>query len=65
VAVGFISTGQTAAIDTTDEIKAAQAVVKYANQYLGGIGGRPIELTTCEEKGVPATAQDCANSSSP
>jgi branched-chain amino acid transport system substrate-binding protein len=61
VLVGFVATGKTAAVDTSDEIKGAEAVVKYANEYLGGIGGRPIELVTCEEKSVPATAQDCAN----
>jgi branched-chain amino acid transport system substrate-binding protein len=61
VLVGFVATGKTPATDTTDEIKGAEAVVKYANAYLGGLGGRPIELVVCEEKSIPATAQDCAN----
>jgi branched-chain amino acid transport system substrate-binding protein len=61
VKIGWVSTGQTQATDTTDEIKAAQAVTAYANAHLGGIGGRPIDLVVCEEKGTPAGAQDCGN----
>ncbi|MDN5913502.1 MAG: ABC transporter substrate-binding protein [Pseudonocardia sp.] len=61
VKIGWISTGQTQANDTTDEIRGAEAVVAYANARLGGIGGRPIELVTCEEKGTPAGAQACGN----
>jgi len=47
--------------DTTDEIKAAQATAAYANAYLGGLRGHPIELMPCEEKNVPATSQACGN----
>jgi len=61
VKIGFMSTGRTQTSDTTDEIKAAQATVAYANAYLGGLRGHPIELVTCEEKNVPATAQACGN----
>lgn len=61
VKIGWVSTGQTQATDTTDEIHAAEAVTAYANAHLGGIGGRPIELVVCEEKGTPAGAQDCGN----
>src|SRR3546814_7395124 len=35
--------------------------VEYANEYLGGIGGRPIELVVCGNGATPAGAQDCAN----
>ena len=35
--------------------------VEYANEYLGGIGGRPIELVICGNKATPAGATDCAN----
>jgi branched-chain amino acid transport system substrate-binding protein len=34
--------------------------IKYANDYMGGIGGRPIKLVTCDDKGTPAGATDCA-----
>ncbi|MEX5638019.1 ABC transporter substrate-binding protein [Parafrankia sp. FMc2] len=61
VKIGFATTGHTQAQDYTDEINAAKAVVAYANERLGGIGGRPIELTVCEEKGTPANAQVCGN----
>jgi ABC-type branched-subunit amino acid transport system substrate-binding protein len=61
VKIGWVSTGQTQATDTTDEIKAAEAVTAYANAHLGGIGGRPVKLVVCEEKGTPAGAQDCGN----
>ena len=61
VKIGFVSTGRTQTVDTTDEIKGAQATVAYANAYLGGLRGHPIELVPCEEKGVPANAQACGN----
>ncbi|MEX5637021.1 ABC transporter substrate-binding protein [Parafrankia sp. FMc2] len=61
VKIGWVSTGQTQTVDTTDEIKAAQATVAYANAYLGGLRGHPIELVPCEDKSVPATAQACGN----
>src|SRR6185369_11697403 len=61
VKIGFVSTGRTPAVDTSDEIKGAQATVAYANAYLGGLRGHPIELVPCEEKGVPAAAQACGN----
>jgi branched-chain amino acid transport system substrate-binding protein len=60
VKIGWLTTGQTQAIDTTEQTEAAEAVVAYANERLGGLGGRPIELLVCEEKGTPAGAQACA-----
>jgi len=38
-----------------------QAAVQYANQYLGGIAGRPVQLDICESKGTPASSAACAN----
>lgn len=61
VKIGWVSDGRTPAVDTTDEIKGAQATAAYANAYLGGLRGHPIDLVTCETKGVPATAQACGN----
>lgn len=59
IKIGSVNDGVSAAIDTSKEAKAADAVVKYANEHLGGIGGRPIELVHCETKASPTT--DCGN----
>ena len=59
VKVGFVSDGQSDAIDFSAEIPAAQAAVDYANAFLGGVAGRTIELVTCETSQTPAGAQDC------
>ena len=59
VLIGSVNDGVSAAIDTSAEGKAADAVVAYANDHLGGIGGRPIKLVHCETKASPTT--DCGN----
>lgn len=59
VTVGFIGEGVTDTLDNESELLAAQAAVDYANEYLAGAGGRPIELQICETKGTPAGATDC------
>ncbi|SHN18179.1 ABC transporter substrate-binding protein [Cryptosporangium aurantiacum] len=61
VKIGWVGTGRTQTVDTTDEQKAAEAAAEYANKHLGGLGGRPIELVTCEAKESPADAQVCGN----
>src|SRR5918997_1258777 len=61
VLIGFVSDGATDAFDNTDELRAAEATAEYWNTHKGGIGGRPIEVVTCEAKGDPATAASCAN----
>ncbi|UUZ46230.1 ABC transporter substrate-binding protein [Janibacter limosus] len=48
-------------MDTTNEDKTAAAVLKYANDHLGGVGGRPAELVVCETKGTPAGARECGS----
>nr|MDT0664653.1 ABC transporter substrate-binding protein [Micromonospora sp. DSM 115978] len=60
VKVGFVSDGATPAFDNTIQIDAAAAVTKFLNAHAGGIGGRPIELVTCESMADPAKAADCA-----
>ena len=59
VKLGFATDGRSETVDTSAELPAAQAAVAYANEYLGGLGGRPIELVACETKQTPAGAQDC------
>ena len=61
VKIGQVTEGTTPTLETTDEIRAGQATVDYLNDYRGGIGGRPIQLVTCEMKATPATATECAN----
>src|SRR5262245_23759283 len=56
VKIGQVTEGSTATVETTDEIRAGQATVDWLNDYRGGIGGRPIELVTCEMKADPAIA---------
>ncbi|MYH72803.1 MAG: ABC transporter substrate-binding protein [Acidimicrobiia bacterium] len=59
IKVGFISDGKSDAIDNSSETPAAEAAASYANDYIGGAGGRVIELVTCDTEQTPAGAQDC------
>ncbi|MCW2622067.1 MAG: Branched-chain amino acid transport system substrate-binding protein [Frankiales bacterium] len=59
VKIGFITQGVTASNDTVNERKGAEIAAKYANDYLGGLGGHKIEVVVCEEKGTPAGGADC------
>ena len=61
VKVGVISDGRTPAFDNSIQFDAAEAVATFINEHRGGIGGRPIELVTCETAADPAKATDCAN----
>src|SRR4051794_8158563 len=61
VRVGFVSDGVSQTYDNTAEITAAQAAAKYANEYLGGAGGRPLEVVTCQAHGTVQGSTDCAN----
>jgi branched-chain amino acid transport system substrate-binding protein len=61
VKIGMVSDGATDAFDNTDELRAAQATADYWNKHRGGVGGRPVEVVTCETGADPAGATDCAN----
>ena len=61
VKIGVISNGKTPTIDNSDEEAVADATVQWLNEYRGGIGGRPIELTVCNDGNEPGKATDCAN----
>jgi branched-chain amino acid transport system substrate-binding protein len=61
VRVGIVTDGATQAYDSSDEPRAAQATADFWNTHRGGIGGRPIELVTCETGGDPAGGTDCGN----
>ena len=61
VKIGMVSDGATDAFDNTDELRSAKATAEYWNAHRGGVGGRPIEVVTCETGADPAGATDCAN----
>lgn len=61
VRIGMVSDGSTPAFDNTDELRAAEAAAEYWNTHKGGVGGRPVEVVTCETGGEPAGGTDCAN----
>ena len=61
ITVGFISDGQSQAVDNSSEIPAAQAAVSYINNYLGGIGGHVLQLKVCTDNQTPSGATDCDN----
>ena len=60
VTIGYSFDGATDAADNTDDVIGARAAVEYVNQYLGGIGGRPIKLDVCATNLDPAKATACA-----
>ena len=61
VKIGMVSDGATDAFDNTDELRSAEATAEYWNTHKGGVGGRPVEVVTCETGADPAGATDCAN----
>ncbi|MCU1346627.1 MAG: putative branched-chain amino acid transport system [Acidimicrobiia bacterium] len=61
VKIGFVTDGKGQSIDNSSELPAAQAAAKYANDYLGGIGGHPIQLDVCDDKQTPSGTTDCIN----
>ncbi|WP_307873726.1 MULTISPECIES: ABC transporter substrate-binding protein [unclassified Frankia] len=61
VRVGLVSDGKSQIADNSIEFDVAKATVKYLNERRSGIGGRPIELVTCESAADPSRAADCAN----
>jgi branched-chain amino acid transport system substrate-binding protein len=59
VRIGYSYDGATDAADNTEDLIGAKAAVEYINTYLGGIGGRPIELEVCATNLDPAKATAC------
>lgn len=57
--LGYVYDGTTDVIDNADELEAAEATAEYVNEYLGGIGGRPIEFEVCSTDQTPSGAADC------
>ncbi len=61
VKIGLINNEGGQAISMPENRESAEAVVQYANENLGGIGGRPIELVICKQGEDANQARDCAN----
>jgi branched-chain amino acid transport system substrate-binding protein len=61
IVIGINNPGKTEQYDQSVENVAARALVKYANEYLGGINGHVIQLKECDTHDTPATEIDCAN----
>jgi branched-chain amino acid transport system substrate-binding protein len=61
VLIGFVYDGVTTVQDYTGELIGVTAAVKYANAYLGGIGGRPIKLDVCSTNQNAAGAELCVS----
>lgn len=63
VKLGLISAAESESLGAQFERieEGLNATVEYANEYRGGIAGRPIEMVICQGGESPAGAQDCAN----
>ena len=63
VKIGLVTEGGAEAIGSQSALTetGADIAVQYANEYLGGIAGHPIDLFVCGNQATPAGAQDCAN----
>lgn len=59
VSIGFVYDGVSPATDLSAELTGAKAAAQYINEYMGGIGGRPIKLDVCSTNQTPAGAADC------
>ena len=61
IKIGFVTDGEAAAIGSDeDRVQTVEATVEYANEYLGGINGHPIELEHCSTEATPAGGTQCA-----
>ena len=61
VVVGLINQ-EDAPVGSFPEVRrSAEAAVRYVNEELGGVDGRPLKLETCTTRGTPESSQACAN----
>jgi branched-chain amino acid transport system substrate-binding protein len=61
IKVGLINDEGGSTVSFPEIRLGTEAALKYANDYLGGLGGRPVVLDSCASKGTPASAAACAN----
>ena len=60
ITIGYMWSGVSAAVDNSSDEQTAQAMVKFLNEYRGGIGGHPIKLEICAGSDT-ATASACGD----
>jgi branched-chain amino acid transport system substrate-binding protein len=53
--------GASAVASSPESYQAAQAATSYINKNLGGVKGRPLQLTHCASLGTPDSVTNCAN----
>lgn len=63
ILIGTINEAGSGSLDTqsANTLKGLKIAASYANDYLGGIAGHPIQIVDCGNKATPAGATDCAN----
>ena len=59
IKIGLVNDGKTDAIDNSSALATVEAVAQYANEYLGGLNGQPIEVVGCETGNTPTGATTC------
>jgi branched-chain amino acid transport system substrate-binding protein len=59
IKIGLVGDGKNDILDDTPRLKTSEAVVKYANDYRGGLNGHVIDLVQCETKSTPAGGTQC------
>ena len=61
IVVGMINQ-EDAPVGSFPEVRrSAEAAVRYVNEELGGVDGRPLRLETCTTRGTPESSQACAD----
>ena len=63
ILIGVINEGGGDTVNQQSEntLAGIKIAASYANDYLGGIAGHPIQIESCGNKNTPAGATDCAN----
>jgi branched-chain amino acid transport system substrate-binding protein len=60
IAVGFVNS-EGGAFSVPELRVGNEVATDYLNERLGGVNGRPLEVTHCETDGSPEASIDCAN----
>lgn len=61
IELGLSNTENSPAGNYVDSRLGAEAAVRYVNEELGGVNGRPLELEACTTAGTPESSINCAN----
>jgi branched-chain amino acid transport system substrate-binding protein len=60
IAVGFVNS-EGGAFSVPELRVGNEVATDYINDRLGGVGGRPLDVTRCQTDGSPEASIDCAN----